>query len=81
MPGDLITIAYPKENLNRTPFRILKISAGASFRTAVISAQYHDDLWFSDEATGIVAARAGKQDRTRDCRIPWGYDRGCLRQP
>ena len=54
MPGDLITVTYPKENLNRTPFRVLKISSGPSFRTAVISAQYHDDLWYSDAATGII---------------------------
>jgi hypothetical protein len=54
MPGDLITVTYPKENLNRTPFRVLKISAGPSFRTAVIGAQYHDDLWYTDAATGII---------------------------
>jgi hypothetical protein len=54
MPGDLITITYPRENLNRTPFRILKISSGPSFRTAVISAQFHNDLWFTDAATGII---------------------------
>lgn len=54
LPGDLITVTYPKENLNRTAFRILKISSGPSFRTAVITAQYHDDLWYTDAATGIV---------------------------
>jgi hypothetical protein len=54
LPGDLITVTYAKENLNRTPFRILKVSAGPSFRTAVINAQYHDDDWFSDTATGII---------------------------
>jgi hypothetical protein len=54
MPGDLITVTYPKENLNRTPFRVLKISSGPSFRTAVISAQFHNDLWYTDTATGII---------------------------
>jgi len=54
LPGDLITVTYAKENLNRTAFRVLKISSGPSFRTAVITAQYHDDLWYTDAATGIV---------------------------
>ena len=54
LPGDLITVTYAKENLTRTPFRILKVSAGPSFRTAVINAQYHDDDWYSDTATGII---------------------------
>ncbi|MDE3196793.1 MAG: hypothetical protein KGN84_10645 [Acidobacteriota bacterium] len=54
LPGDLITVTYPKENLVRAPFRILKISAGQSFRTAVIYAQFHDDAWYSDTAAGIV---------------------------
>jgi hypothetical protein len=54
LPGDLITVTYPRENLNRTPFRILKISAGPSFRTAVINAQFHNDDWYSDTATGII---------------------------
>ncbi len=54
MPGDLITVSYLKENLQRTPFRITKITPGASFRTAVITAQLHDDAWYSDTATGIT---------------------------
>jgi hypothetical protein len=54
MPGDLITVSYVKENLERTPFRITKITPGNSFRTAVITAQFHDDAWYSDTATGIT---------------------------
>jgi len=54
LPGDLITISYLKENLERTPFRITKITPGNSFRTAVITAQFHDDDWYSDTATGIT---------------------------
>jgi hypothetical protein len=53
LPGDLITVTYTKENLARTPFRITKISPGNSFRTATITAQLHDDEWYSDTATGI----------------------------
>ena len=54
LPGDLITVTYPKENLVRTPFRVQKITSGPSLRTAVISAQLHDDLWYTDTATGII---------------------------
>jgi hypothetical protein len=54
LPGDLITVSYLKENLERTPFRITKITPGNSFRTATIAAQYHDDGWYSDTATGIT---------------------------
>ena len=54
LPGDLITVSYVKENLERTPFRITKITPGNSFRTATITAQFHDDDWYSDTATGIT---------------------------
>lgn len=54
LPGDLITVTYAKENLQRAPFRITKMSLGDSFRTATITAQYHDDDWYSDAPTGIT---------------------------
>ena len=57
VPGDLITVTWPKENLARTPFRILKIAPGGSFRTATITAQLHDDVWYGDNVSGIVGGR------------------------
>lgn len=54
LPGDLITVTYEKENLQRTPCRITKVAPGNSFRTATITAQYHDDAWYSDAPTGIT---------------------------
>lgn len=57
LPGDLITVTYAKENLQRTAFRILRITPGASFRTATITAQLHNDEWYSDAVTGIVGGR------------------------
>lgn len=56
-PGDLITVTYLKENLERTPFRILKITPGQSFRTVVVTAQFHNDAWYSDAVTGIIGGR------------------------
>jgi len=60
MPGDLITVTYAKENLQRTPFRITQVKPGASFRTVTISAQLHNDAWYSDSVTGIIGGR-GRQ--------------------
>lgn len=57
MPGDLITVTYLKENLQREAFRVQKIRPGASFRTAVISAQLHNDLWYSDTVSSIIGGR------------------------
>ncbi len=57
MPGDLITITYPKENLTRAPFRIIRITPGDNFRTATITAQAHDDAWYADDATTLAGGR------------------------
>src|SRR6185503_13051259 len=57
MPGDLITVTHLKENLQREAFRVQKIRPGASFRTAVISAQLHNDLWYSDTVSSIIGGR------------------------
>jgi hypothetical protein len=51
-PGDLITLTYLKEGLLRQPFRIKSISPGLNYRTAVITAQIHDDSWYSDAVSG-----------------------------
>jgi hypothetical protein len=63
MPGDLITVTYLKENLERTPFRITKITPGGSFRTAVITGQLHDDAWYSDTITGITGGLGRQSGR------------------
>ncbi len=57
LPGDLITVTYLKENFERTAFRVQKITPGPSFRTAIISAQLHNDLWYSDTVSSIIGGR------------------------
>jgi hypothetical protein len=47
-PGDLITVTYLKEGLNRQPFRVLRISPSTNYRTSTITAQIHDDAWYAD---------------------------------
>lgn len=46
-PGDIITITYAREGFDRQPFRISKISPGLNFLTGVITAQIHDDAWYT----------------------------------
>jgi hypothetical protein len=47
-PGDIIAVTYAKEGLERQPFRITQIQPGANYRTAAITAQWHDDDWYLD---------------------------------
>jgi hypothetical protein len=46
-PGDIITVTYASQGFNRQPFRITKLSPGLNFLTAVITAQIHDDAWYT----------------------------------
>ncbi|MGH9663380.1 MAG: phage tail protein, partial [Bryobacteraceae bacterium] len=59
LPGDIITVTYLKEGLERQPFRIVRIAPGANYRTVLITAQWHDDLWYT--ATGLLSAGARRQ--------------------
>ncbi len=57
MPGDLITITYLKEGLQRQPFRVMRVVPGANYRTAVITAQWHDDEWYMPAGLGAGGGR------------------------
>jgi hypothetical protein len=46
-PGDIITLTYAREGFSRQPFRVTKLSPGVNFITAVITAQVHDDAWYT----------------------------------
>lgn len=61
-PGDLITLTYNKEGLQRQPFRIMRIAPGMNHRTATITAQLHDDSWYVQTA-GNGAASSGRQPK------------------
>lgn len=52
-PGDLITISYAKDGLDRELFRVLKISPRMNYRSALITAQLHRDDWY-DGAGGMT---------------------------
>ena len=57
-PGDLITLTYLKEGFIRQPFRVRKISPATNYRTTTITAQIHDDAWYTD-SNGQPASAAG----------------------
>ncbi len=59
-PGDLITVTYLKEGLERQPFRILRLAPGVNYQTVLITAQWHDDAWYtSGGATAAGGRRTG----------------------
>jgi hypothetical protein len=58
-PGDLITITYLKEGLERQPFRVVRVSPGQNFQTVQITARWHDDSWYT--TGGANTTGAGQQ--------------------
>ncbi len=72
LPGDLITVTYAKENLQRTPFRVTKIAPGPNYRTVTITAQLHNDEWYSDTVTGMVGGRGWRSGEMDGLPAPVG---------
>ena len=56
-PGDIITITYLKEGLQRQPFRVVRVSPGMNHRTVKLTAQWHSDDWYADLATSSQGSR------------------------
>jgi len=67
-PGDLITVTYLKEGLSRQPFRVVKIAPGQDYQIVQITAQWHDDDWYTTGGAnasggGIYASNQGGMPR------------------
>ncbi|MCX6596464.1 MAG: phage tail protein [Acidobacteria bacterium] len=56
-PGDLITLTYLKEGLDRQLFRVQRIAPGLNFARATITAQIHDEAWYSATASTTLGRR------------------------
>ncbi len=69
-PGDLITVTYLKEGFNRQAFRVLKIAPGLNYRTTTITAQIHDDAWYSD-SNGQASAGGGRRQSGVGIGVPF----------
>lgn len=57
-PGDLITLTYLKEGLQRQPFRVVKLSPGTNYQTVMVTAQWHEDGWYP---AGGASAAGGRR--------------------
>ncbi len=66
-PGDLITVTYLKEGLDRQPFRVVKMAPGQDYQTVQITAQWHEDDWYT---TGGANASGGGIYATNEGRLP-----------
>jgi hypothetical protein len=69
-PGDLITVTYLKEGLNRQAFRVLKLAPGANHRISSITAQIHDDSWYSASNGQVTSASGGRRQGSAGIGVP-----------
>lgn len=56
-PGDLITVTYLKEGLERQLFRVVRLAPGLNFQTVQITAQWHDDAWYTTGGASVSGGR------------------------
>ncbi len=66
-PGDLITITYLKEGLERQPFRVMKLAPGQNYQSVLVTAQWHDDAWYT---TGGASAAGGRRQDGAEVGLP-----------
>ena len=63
-PGDIVTVTYEKEGLERQPFRVVKLAPGKNYETVLVTAQWHNDAWYTDAGgavggSGVQSAQVG----------------------
>lgn len=58
-PGDIISFTYLKEGLQRCLFRVVKLSPAMNYQLVNVTAQIHNDEWYSDDIS--VLSGAGRQ--------------------
>ena len=66
-PGDLITVTYLKEGLERQPFRVMRLAPGPNYQTVQVTAQWHDDAWYT---TGGAATAGRRRQRGGGVGLP-----------
>lgn len=60
-PGDLITVSYAKEGLQRQLFRVVRMAPGLNYRSLVITAQFHNDDWYVGGGGSLGLIGGGRQ--------------------
>ncbi len=68
--GHLITVTYAKEGFDRQMFRVIRISPGLNYRTSVITAQIHDDVWYVGNGEGDLGVLGGGRQPGYDLGLP-----------
>lgn len=68
-PGDLVTVTYTKEGLDRQLFRVLRLTPGLNFRTVQLTLQWHDESWY------VLTAGNGMESSGRQPRYELGLPR------
>jgi hypothetical protein len=68
--GDLITVTYAKEGLDRQMFRVVRISPGLNYRTSLVTAQIHDDAWYVGNGDGDLGVIGGGRQPGYDLGLP-----------
>jgi hypothetical protein len=66
-PGDLITVTYLKEGLQRQPFRVTRLAPGVNYQTVLVTAQWHDDDWYT---AGGASAAGGRRTGAAETGLP-----------
>jgi hypothetical protein len=66
-PGDLITVTYLKEGLQRQAFRVTRLVPGLNYQTVLITAQWHEDDWYT---SGGASAAGGRRRGTAGSGLP-----------
>jgi len=56
-PGDLITVTYLKEGFERQPFRVVKLAPAKNYQTVSVTAQWHDDAWYTTGGANTLGGR------------------------
>ncbi len=56
-PGDLISLTYLKEGLERQPLRVVQLAPGHNFESVQVTAQWHDDEWYTTGDAGTLGGR------------------------
>jgi len=66
-PGDLISVTYLKEGLNRQPLRVVQLAPGRNFESVLVTAQWHDDAWYT---TGDASTMGGRSPNGAGLGLP-----------
>ncbi|MBV8844426.1 MAG: hypothetical protein JO307_16585, partial [Bryobacterales bacterium] len=66
-PGDIISVTYLKEGLERQPLRVVKLAPGMNYQTVLVTAQWHDDAWYT---TGGANAAGGRRQGGAEGGLP-----------